>query len=124
MFRLAPALLSKSQQCQTAPCGLGWRLLAQHMYLLKRSYNFLLYCFSPHGMTELLHQDPIQSTLKSVFLPFFQWSRYIYGPNTDTSTLCKQFGRTVLILPKVQICNDDFSDTGPDPALKIITGIS
>jgi len=35
---------------------------------------------------ELLHQDPIQSTFKSGFLPFFQWSVRICGPNTDTST--------------------------------------
>lgn len=80
MFRLAPALLSKSQQCQTAPCGLGWRLLAQRMYLLKRSYNFLLYCFSPMEWQNFCIRTQSKAPWSLFFCSFFSGLVISMGP--------------------------------------------
>lgn len=122
-FRSAPEFLSKSQQWQRAPWGLGWRLLAQQLYLLTWLYYFLLYFFSLWddgtfaSRPNPKHLEVCFFTLLSTVWSYL-WTKYRY-----LHSLCKKLVRTVLILPKALTCNDDFSGTGPDPALEIITGI-
>lgn len=83
--------------------------ICQYDYVI--SFYFIF--FFPYEMTELLYKDLIQSTSKSVFLPFVQWS-YLWAKYRYLHSLCKLLRKTVLILPKA---NDVLNDTGPDPAL-------
>lgn len=90
------------------------------MYLLTRLYHVLLYFSFSCMMTfalglNLKHLEVCFSALFAMAIPMGQISLH---------PLCKQFGRIGLILPRAQTCNDDFSSTGPDPALRFLTGIS
>lgn len=123
MFRSALAFLRKSQQWQRAPCRLGWRLFAQQLYLLTWLYYFLLYFFSWWD-DRTFASRPNPKHLEVYFSALFSMvGSYLWAKHRYLHRPCKR-GRTVLILPKTQPCNDDFSGIGPAHALEIITGIS